>query len=89
MSPVQAKLLSVGCLSTLIAAMAAIDESFRVFLSDLARFDPSSSLSFSTVNIHHLSRSVIDVLPIQITAQGPLVVFLVIGGALGLFMFRT
>jgi hypothetical protein len=89
MSRLHAKLLSVGCFSTLIAAMATIDESFRAFLVGLANMDLSSVPSSSTINVHHLTGAVTALIPIQLSGQGPLVFFALAGGALFVLMFRT
>jgi hypothetical protein len=89
MSRLQTKLLSVGCFSTLIAAMAAIDESFRAFLAGLTSMDPSTLSLSSNINVHHLTQTVTSLIPIQLSGQGPLVFFALTGGALFLMMFRT
>jgi hypothetical protein len=89
MSRLQTKLLSVGCFSSLIAAMAAIDESFRAFLTGLAGVDLSTLSLSSTINVHHLTQTVTASIPIQLSGQGPLVFFALTGGALFVLMFRT
>ena len=89
MSRLQTKLLSVGCFSSLIAAMAAIDESFRAFLAGLATVDLSTLTSSSTINVHHLTQTVTGLIPIQLSGQGPLVFFALTGGALFVLMFKT
>ena len=89
MSRLQAKLLSVGCVSSLIAAMAAIDESFRAFLAGLGNTDLSTLSSSSTINLHHLAQTVTALIPSQLSGQGPLVFFALTGCALFVMMFRT
>jgi hypothetical protein len=89
MSRLQTKLLSVGCFSSLIAAMAAIDESFRTFLVGIASADLSTLSWSSTINVHHLTQTVTGLIPIQLSGQAPLVFFALTGGALFVLMFRT
>ena len=89
MSRLQARILSVGCFSTLVAVMAVIDESFRGLLAGLLHAEPPAALSMTSVSIQHLGHTLVEALPVQITSQGPLVIFAVTGGALFLFMFRT
>jgi hypothetical protein len=89
MSRLQAKLLSVGCVSSLIAAMAAIDDSFRALLAGLGNIDLSTLSLSSTINVHHLSQTVTALIPIQLSGQGPLLFFALTGGALFVMMFRT
>jgi len=89
MSRLQTKLLSVGSLGTLIAVMATIDESFRAFLTGFARLEPAAVFAPAGMNVHHLVHTVTDLIPIQLSGQGPLVFFALTGGALFVLMFRT
>jgi hypothetical protein len=84
-----ARLLSIGCFSTLIATMAAIDESFRGLLGSMLQIQASSALTASTASFHHLTRSVAELVPVPLAGQGPLIFFAVSGGVLFLVMFRT
>ena len=89
MSRIRSGILSVGGLGTLVAAMAAIDDTFRGFLAGIPTAVPSSALASASASVQHMTLVVTETLALQTAGHGSLVVFALACGALILLMLRT
>jgi len=80
--------LSVGSLSALVAAMAAIDETFRGQLMGILSGEPSNQLALAGVGLQRATKMIMDTVGDYRAVQTPLVFFVVAAVALFLLMLR-
>ena len=89
MSRLSSGILSVGSISALVAAMAAIDDTFRGVLAGILTAEPSNALVSASASAQHMTRAFTQTLALQTAGHGSLVVFALAAGALFLLMLRT
>jgi hypothetical protein len=82
-------MLSVGSMGVVVTAMAAIDETVRVFLVRLIDGSLPIAIALPDLRIQHLTRMLTDAVGLPIASQSPLLVFTLVGVGLFVLMFRS
>ena len=82
-------MLSIGSLSVVVGAIAAIDESVRRHLVHLVDGSYSAAITMPDLRIHHITRLVTDTVGLPMGTESPLLVFVLVAAALFVLMFRS
>jgi hypothetical protein len=80
--------LSVGSIGVLVAAMAAIDETFRGQLLGMLNGESSTQLALAGVGLQRATRMVMETVGDYRAVHSPLMFFVLAAGALFLLMLR-
>ena len=80
--------LSVGSMGVLIAAMAAIDETFRGRLLGILNGESSNQLALAGVSLQRVAHAVMETVGDYRAAHSPLMFFVLAAVALFLLMLR-